>query len=83
MDSHDPDGPLVRIHLGAPAPKHADLGEYAFQQAYAKVMAGVTMAQIGHVSQEEVLEIKALTGETVLKVPIAELKEAWQKPLRW
>ena len=48
---------------------------------FMKVMKGVTMAQIGHVSQEQTLEVFGLNGEKVLSAPIAELKEAWQKPL--
>jgi phosphoribosylformylglycinamidine synthase len=50
---------------------------------FKKLMAGVTVGAIGHVSQEEVLEIHGLTGETIIHTPLAELKEAWQKPLRW
>ncbi|HEX7476103.1 MAG TPA: phosphoribosylformylglycinamidine synthase subunit PurL [Dehalococcoidales bacterium] len=50
---------------------------------FMKTMKGVTMAQIGHVSQEQTLEVFGLNGDKVLSVPIADLKEAWQKPLRW
>jgi phosphoribosylformylglycinamidine (FGAM) synthase-like enzyme len=50
---------------------------------FIKTMSGVTMALIGHVNQEEVLIVHGLNGESVLNVPLAELKEAWQKPLRW
>ncbi len=47
MDSHDPDGPLVGIPIGSPVPQNADPEEYSFQQAYAKVMAGIeTMESI-------------------------------------
>jgi phosphoribosylformylglycinamidine synthase II len=50
---------------------------------FREIMAVIPMASIGHVSQEEVLEVYGLNGEEILSVPIAELKEAWQKPLRW
>jgi hypothetical protein len=29
------------------------------------------------------LKIYGLSGEQVLSTPLAELKEAWQNPLRW
>ena len=41
------------------------------------------MAPIGHVSQEEVLEVHGLIGEVVMSAALSDLKEAWQKPLRW
>jgi phosphoribosylformylglycinamidine synthase subunit PurSL len=50
---------------------------------FRKTMGGSVMAHIGHVNQDEVLEVHGLTGEEVLNAPIMELKEAWQKPLRW
>jgi phosphoribosylformylglycinamidine synthase len=50
---------------------------------FVKAMSGIKIAQIGHVSPDEFLEVKGLTGETILKESIADLKEAWQKPLRW
>ncbi len=50
---------------------------------FMEIMAGVSCASIGHVNQEEVLEVYGIDSEKVLTVPISELKEAWQKPLRW
>ena len=50
---------------------------------FLKAMKGVPMAQIGHVSQEENLEIYGIDESRILNAPLAELKEAWQKPLRW
>ena len=50
---------------------------------FIKVMAGIIMAPIGHVSQEEILEVHGLNNDVVLSTAIADLKEAWQKPLRW
>ncbi len=50
---------------------------------FIKLMKGITMAPIGHVSQEETLEVFGLNGVKALSAPINELKEAWQKPLRW
>lgn len=47
------------------------------------MMAGVDFAAIGQVTSEERLEVHGLKGEVVLSASIAELKEAWQRTLRW
>jgi phosphoribosylformylglycinamidine synthase len=47
------------------------------------MMAGVDFAAIGQVTSKEKLEVYGLNGEMVLSAFIAELKEAWQRPLRW
>jgi phosphoribosylformylglycinamidine synthase II len=47
------------------------------------MMAGVDFAAIGRVTSKERLEVYGLNGEIVLSALIAELKEAWQRPLRW
>jgi phosphoribosylformylglycinamidine synthase len=47
------------------------------------MMAGIDFAAIGHVTSKERLEVYGLNGEIVLSAPIAELKEAWQRPLHW
>jgi phosphoribosylformylglycinamidine synthase II len=47
------------------------------------MMAGVDFAAIGQVTGKERLEVYGLDKEIVLSVLIAELKEAWQRPLRW
>ena len=53
------------------------------RQSFEGVMAGVDFAAIGRVASEERLEVHGLKGETVLSASVAELKEAWQRPLRW
>jgi len=40
-------------------------------------------AVIGEVTEDDNLEIYGIKGEKVVSTPLAELKEAWQKPLRW
>ncbi|MBN1191340.1 MAG: phosphoribosylformylglycinamidine synthase subunit PurL [Dehalococcoidales bacterium] len=55
----------------------------AHEARFMKAMAGITMASIGHINQEEVFEVFGLTGDIVMREPLTELKEAWQKPLRW
>jgi phosphoribosylformylglycinamidine synthase II len=47
------------------------------------MMAGVDFAAIGQVTSKEKLEVYGISGKLVLSAPIAELKEAWQRPLRW
>jgi phosphoribosylformylglycinamidine synthase II len=53
------------------------------ESQFIKVMKGINIAQIGHVSQEEVLVVYGLTGDVVMSSSLGSLKEAWQKPLRW
>jgi phosphoribosylformylglycinamidine synthase len=50
---------------------------------FERMMTGVDFAVIGHVTNKGKLEIYGLDGKMMLSVPISELKEAWQRPLRW
>jgi phosphoribosylformylglycinamidine synthase II len=50
-----------------------------FEQA----MKGIDIAAIGEVTKDDKLEIYGVKGKKVVSTPIAELKEAWQKPLGW
>ena len=50
-----------------------------FEQA----MAGVEFAAIGRVTRSDRFEVYGINGEELVSVPVAELKEAWQRPLRW
>ncbi|MBM4433333.1 MAG: phosphoribosylformylglycinamidine synthase, partial [Chloroflexi bacterium] len=50
---------------------------------FEKVMNGVSFACIGEVAASEILEIYGRDGQKIASAPIGELKEAWQKPLRW
>jgi phosphoribosylformylglycinamidine synthase len=53
------------------------------RRRFESMMAGVEFAAMGQVTDREKLEVYGLNGDIVLSVAIAELKEAWQKPLRW
>jgi phosphoribosylformylglycinamidine synthase II len=53
------------------------------KQEFEKAMIGTEFAEIGKVTKDKNLEIKGQNGKIVLTTPIKELKEAWQKPLRW
>ncbi len=57
------------------APKH--------KAQFENMMTGVDFAAIGWVTNKQRLEVYGFTGKKVLSAPLAELKEAWQKPLRW
>jgi phosphoribosylformylglycinamidine synthase len=54
------------------------------EEQFIEVMKeGVNLASIGQVTDSETLEIYGLDGKPVLEQKISELKEAWQKPIRW
>jgi phosphoribosylformylglycinamidine synthase len=50
---------------------------------FESALAGVDCAEIGRVMNDNKLEVRGRGGKIVLSADIAELKEAWQKPLRW
>jgi phosphoribosylformylglycinamidine synthase II len=52
-------------------------------QRFEQAMKGVTFAAIGQVTKGDKFEVYGIDGEKVVSTPLAELKEAWQKPLRW
>jgi phosphoribosylformylglycinamidine (FGAM) synthase-like enzyme len=51
--------------------------------AFEKIMKGATFAEIGKIVKSERFEVIGLNGSEVLSEKFADLKEAWQKPLRW
>jgi len=50
---------------------------------FEETMKGTSFSAIGQVSDSEVLEIYGLNGNRVVAESIGDLKEAWQRPLRW
>jgi phosphoribosylformylglycinamidine synthase len=52
------------------------------RDAFESVMSGNCFASIGVVTAEPTLTITGLSGAPVINAGLAELKEAWQKPLR-
>jgi phosphoribosylformylglycinamidine synthase len=50
---------------------------------FESAMAGMPLGRIGQVNQSGRLQIAGNAGERRIDASIAELKEAWQKPLRW
>jgi phosphoribosylformylglycinamidine synthase len=55
----------------------------ADKEKFEKMMAGITAAEIGRVTEAETFEVYGRDGNKVLSAAVTELKEAWQKPLRW
>ncbi|MBU5637240.1 phosphoribosylformylglycinamidine synthase subunit PurS [Geomonas sp. Red69] len=49
---------------------------------FEKAMAGTPCARIGAVTAEPVLKVKGLSGSVVVNAQNAELKAAWQEPLK-
>ena len=52
-------------------------------QHFEQAMGGVEFAAIGQVTNSDKFEVYGINGERLLSIALAELKEAWQKPLRW
>ena len=51
--------------------------------AFARLMLNVPFGQIGKVTAEQTLLVRAEDGRTVIEADIAALKQAWQKPFDW
>jgi phosphoribosylformylglycinamidine (FGAM) synthase-like enzyme len=51
--------------------------------AFAKMMLNLPFGQIGKVTEEKTLVIKAQDGKTVIEMDIVTLKQAWQKTFDW
>jgi len=50
---------------------------------FEKMMAGIELAAIGQVTDDETLEIYGLNSRKVVDTSIQKLKDAWQSPIRW
>ncbi len=53
------------------------------KERFEKALSGVAFAEIGRVTKDKKLEVIALNNKAIIKADVDELKEAWQKPLRW
>jgi len=51
--------------------------------AFAKLLLNLPFGQIGKVTEEKTLIIKAEDGKTVIEADINSLKQAWQKTFDW
>ena len=43
----------------------------------------VPFAQVGKVTDKDVFEVRGISKKKIIRERIADLKEAWQAPLRW
>ncbi|MBI2850310.1 MAG: phosphoribosylformylglycinamidine synthase subunit PurL [Chloroflexi bacterium] len=50
---------------------------------FEKVMKSAGFAAIGRVTGSDFVEVFGLKGQKVISASLADLKEAWQRPLRW
>ncbi|MBA7706859.1 Phosphoribosylformylglycinamidine synthase subunit PurL [subsurface metagenome] len=50
---------------------------------FEQIMGSTSLAGIGQVTDSELLEVYGVDGRRVLAASINELKEAWQRPIRW
>jgi len=53
------------------------------KNAFENLMKGVPVGLIGEVSGKKSLVIRGAKGDKIIDIGLDELKEAWQKPLRW
>ncbi|MFC1934655.1 AIR synthase-related protein [Chloroflexota bacterium] len=53
------------------------------KKEFEEIMSGTSFAAIAQVTDSEVLEVYGLNGKKVVAALLGELKEAWQRPLRW
>ncbi|MDZ4230264.1 MAG: AIR synthase-related protein, partial [Dehalococcoidales bacterium] len=53
------------------------------KEEFEKTLSGTPFAAIGRTTDTERLEIYGLSGRKIVDASLAELKEAWQRPLRW
>ncbi len=53
------------------------------REKFERVMSGSCFGGIGSVTDKTVLEIYGLSGRKIVRESIYDLKEEWQKPLRW
>ena len=53
------------------------------KDAFEKTMSGIDFGLIGEVTESKTLTVSGIDHHQVIRATIDELKEAWQKPLRW
>ena len=54
-----------------------------YKSKFEKIMSGSTIGLIGKTIKNKVFKVLGLDNKIVVKAKLDELKEAWQKPLRW
>jgi len=52
------------------------------KEAFESLMDGLDWSCIGIITPKDILEVKGLNGDIIMKTPVSVLKDAWQRPLR-
>ncbi len=52
-------------------------------KGFEEAMGDSVCAHIGEFTKDDSLQINGIDGKTIVSTTLAELKEVWQKPLRW
>jgi phosphoribosylformylglycinamidine synthase len=52
-------------------------------EAFEAALKGVPCAPLGRVTSDPVFQVRGLKGQTLIRENIGDLKEAWQKTMRW
>jgi phosphoribosylformylglycinamidine synthase len=52
-------------------------------QAFCEALHGCAIGEVGYVLDTSRFVVVGLRGDSIIDSDIAELKEAWQRPLRW
>jgi len=50
---------------------------------FEQIMTSISLADIGQITDSELMEVYGTDGRKVVSAFLGELKEAWQRPLRW
>ena len=53
------------------------------KDAFERMMQGIICVLIGKVNDSDIMKISGVSGGIVVSVSLHDLKESWQKPLRW
>jgi phosphoribosylformylglycinamidine synthase len=53
------------------------------QAEFEAALSGVPFGRIGQVADDNAVMVNGLSGQRVVAAAIGDLKEAWQRPLRW
>jgi phosphoribosylformylglycinamidine synthase subunit PurSL len=53
------------------------------RQAFCEVLHGCTIGEVGYVLNTAQFIVLGLQGDIIINSDILQLKEAWQRPLRW
>jgi phosphoribosylformylglycinamidine synthase len=53
------------------------------QTAFEDCLKGNVLAEVGHVVEGKTFRVLGLSGKVIIQADIFDLKEAWQRPLKW